>query len=174
MMDEFESNVNRLFAGHAGSKIAILGIGNELRRDDAVGLAVVDRLSSFVDDPSIVVLNCQNAPENFTGYLKRVKPTCVVLVDTADFGALPGDARLFQLNDLEGSSVSTHKASLLALGEYLQTEMNCNIFVIGIQPANCGFGDELSPVARRASLAVADLIRTAINRFREKEDWGYD
>jgi len=170
MMDEFELNVYHLLAAHACSKIAILGIGNELRSDDAVGLAVVDRLSSFFDDPSVVVLNCQNSPENFTGYLKRVKPTCVVLVDAADFGALPGDAHIFQLNDLEGSSVSTHKASLLALGEYLHTEMNCNIFVIGIQPANCDFGDGLSPVARRASVTVADSIRTAINRFRAKED----
>ncbi len=170
MMNEFELNVYRLFAGYACSKIAILGIGNELRHDDAVGLAVVDRLSSSFDDPSVVVRNCQNAPENFTGYLKRVKPTCVVLVDAADFGALPGDAHIFQLNDLKGSSVSTHKASLLALGEYLQTEMNCNIFLIGIQPANCDFGDGLSPVARRASIKVADSIRTAINRFRAKED----
>jgi hydrogenase maturation protease len=160
MMDEFELNVHRFFAGYACSKIAILGIGNELRRDDAVGLAVVDRLSSFIDDPSVVLLNCQNSPENFTGYLKRVKPTCVVLID----------AHIFQLNDLEGSSVSTHKTSLLALGEYLQTEMNCNIFLIGIQPANCDFGDGLSPVARRASVTVADSIRTAINRFRAKED----
>ena len=54
MMDEFELNVNRLFAGYACSKIAILGIGNELRRDDAVGLAVVDRLSSSIDDPSVI------------------------------------------------------------------------------------------------------------------------
>jgi hydrogenase maturation protease HycI len=170
MMDQFQLDVNHLFAEYAGSKIAILGIGNELRYDDAVGLAVVERLSLFINDPSVVVLNCQNAPENFTGHLKRIKPTCVVLIDAADFGATPGDARIFQLNDLDDSSGSTHKASLLALGQYLQTEMTCNIFVIGIQPANCDFGNELSPVARRASVAVADSIRTAINRFRAKED----
>jgi hydrogenase 3 maturation protease len=168
-MNDFELNVNSLFTGYACSKIAILGIGNELRRDDGVGLAVVDRLSSFIDDPSVVVLNCQHVPENFTGYVKRIKPTCVVLVDSADFGASPGEARIFQLNDLEGSSVTTHKASLLALGEYLQSEINCNIFVIGIQPANCDFGSGLSPVARRASIVVADLISTAINRIRAKK-----
>jgi hydrogenase 3 maturation protease len=167
-MDDFKSDVNRLFAGNACSKIAILGIGNELRRDDAVGLAVVDRLNSFIGDPSVVVLNCQHVPENFTGYVKRIRPTCVVLVDAADFGALPGEARIFQLNDLEVSSVTTHKASLLALGEYLQSEINCNIFVIGIQPADCDFGSGLSPIAQRASIVVADLISTAINRIRER------
>jgi hydrogenase 3 maturation protease len=169
MMDEFKSTVNRLFAEYASSKIAILGIGNELRRDDAVGLAIVDRLISFIDDPSVVILNCQNVPENFTGYVKRIKPSCIVLVDAADFGALPGDARIFQLNDLEGSSFTTHKTSLLALGEYLQSEMNCNIFVIGVQPADCNFGSGLSPVAQRASVVVADSISTAINRIRAKK-----
>ena len=92
-----------------------------------------------------------------------------MLVDAADFGALPGDARIFQLNDLEGSSFTTHKTSLLALGEYLQSEMNCNIFVIGVQPADCNFGSGLSPVAQRASVVVADSISTAINRIRAKK-----
>jgi hydrogenase 3 maturation protease len=168
-MDDFESDVNRLFAGHSCSKIAILGIGNELRRDDAVGLAVVDRLSSSIDDPSPVILNCQHVPENFTGKVKRIKPTFVVLIDAADFGALPGEARIFKLNDLEGSSVTTHKASLLALGEYLQSEINCDIFIIGIQPEDCDIGTGLSPVARRASIVVADLISTAINRIYAKK-----
>jgi len=168
-MDNFELHVNHLFAAYACSKIAILGIGNELRRDDAVGLAVADRLNLFNDDPSVFVLNCQHVPENFTGHVKRIKPTCVVLVDAADFGGSPGDARIFQLNALEDSSVTTHKASLLTLGEYLQSEINCTIFVIGIQPADCDFGSGLSPEARRASIVVADLISTAINRIRAKK-----
>ncbi len=155
MMDELELNVYRLLARCVCSKIAVLGIGNILRRDDAVGLAVVDKLSTLINDPLVVVINCQHAPENFTGYVKRVEPTCIILVDAADFGAFPGDARIFQLNELEGSSVITHKASLLTLGEYLQSELNCCIFVIGIQPADCNFGSGLSPVALSASVAVA-------------------
>jgi hydrogenase maturation protease HycI len=169
MIDKFESDVIRLVDGCAGSNIAILGIGNELRRDDAVGLAVVDRLSSFIDDPSIVLLNCQTVPENFTGYIKRFRPTCVVLVDAADFDAVPGAARIFQLNDLESSELTTHGASLVTLGAYLRSETDSNVFVIGIQPADCDFGSGLSPSARRASVAVADAIRTALNRFRAKK-----
>jgi len=67
MMDEFELNVNRLFAGYACSKIAILGIGNELRRDDAVGLAVVDRLSSFFDDPRSLCLTVKTLRKTLQG-----------------------------------------------------------------------------------------------------------
>jgi hydrogenase maturation protease HycI len=169
MMNDFESDVSRLVEGCVGSNIAILGIGNELRRDDAVGLAVVDRLSLFIDDPSIVLLNCQNVPENFTGYVKRFRPTCVVLVDAADFGAVPGDARIFQLNDLESPGITTHRASLAMVGAYLRSEINSDVFVIGIQPADCEFGNGLSTSAHRASVEVADAIRTALNRFRAKK-----
>lgn len=168
-MSEFESDVNHLVGGYAGSNIAILGIGNELRRDDAVGLAVVDRLSSFIDDPSIILLNCQNVPENFTGSVKRFRPTCIVLVDAADFGAVPGDARILQLNDLESPEITTHRASLAMLGAYLRTETNSSVFIIGIQPADCDFGSGLSPSASRASVAVAEAIRTALNCFRAKK-----
>ncbi|MGZ4945743.1 MAG: hydrogenase 3 maturation endopeptidase HyCI [Halobacteriota archaeon] len=169
MTDEFELSVNRLFARYDCKKIVILGIGNELRRDDAVGLAVVDRLRTSIDDPSVIVINCQSAPENYTGNVKRIKPTCIVLIDAADFGATPGDARIFQLHDLEGVSVTTHKASLLTLSVYLQSEINCNIFVIGIQPADCDFGSGLTPIARKASIVVADSVSAAINRIRAKK-----
>lgn len=170
MKDEFNINIEHLLTEHKCARIAVLGIGNELRRDDAVGLAVVDRLSASIDDPSIVVLNCQQAPENFTGVVKRVHPTCVMLIDAADFGALPGDARVFSLGDLESSSITTHAPSLLALGSYLQSEIHCDVFVIGIQPADSDFGVGLSPVAKRASIAVADAIRTAINCFQTKKE----
>jgi hydrogenase 3 maturation protease len=169
MIDEFEAEVGRLVEGCAGSNIALLGIGNELKRDDAVGLAVIDRLNALIDDPSIVMLNCQDAPENFTGYVKRLKPTCVVLIDAADFGAVPGDARIFQLDDLESAAITTHKASLAVLGAYLRSETGANVFVIGIQPADCDFGGGLSPSVRRASVAVAEAIRTALNRFRTQK-----
>jgi hydrogenase 3 maturation protease len=169
MTDEFELSINRLFARYDCKKIVILGIGNELRRDDAVGLAVVDRLRTSIDDPSVIVINCQTAPENYTGNVKRIKPTCIVLIDAADFGATPGDARIIQLHELGEVSVTTHKASLLTLGEYLQSEINCNIFVIGIQPADCDFGSGLSPIALKASIFVADSVSAVINRIRAKK-----
>ena len=74
---------------HPGTKIALLGIGNEFRRDDAVGLAVIDRLDALIDRPSISLIKCHEVPENFTGRVKRFKPACVILIDAADFGGVP-------------------------------------------------------------------------------------
>lgn len=169
-MNEFEFDVCRVIGGCAGSKIAVLGIGNELKCDDAVGLAVVDRLRALVDDVSIAIINCRDVPENFTGYLKRFKPACIVLIDATDFGGLPGEARLFDLDDVMSSAVVTHKASLDVLGAYLRLETEAtNVFLVGIQPADCDVGDELSPAAAKASAMVAEAIGTALNRFRTKK-----
>jgi hydrogenase 3 maturation protease len=147
-----------------------LGIGNELRRDDSVGLAVIDGLGELIDDPSISLVKCHEVPENFTGRVKRFNPACVILIDAADFGGAPGEVRVFELNELEGIEITTHRPSLAMLGEYLQSETSAGIFVIGIQPADREFGEGLSPAARRASIVVADALRTALNRFGAKKD----
>jgi hydrogenase 3 maturation protease len=147
-----------------------LGIGNELRRDDSVGLAVIDGLGELIDDPSISLVKCHEVPENFTGRVKRFNPACVILIDAADFGGAPGEVRVFELNELEGIAITTHRPSLAMLGEYLQSETSAGIFVIGIQPADREFGEGLSPAARRASIVVADALRTALNRFGAKKD----
>jgi hydrogenase 3 maturation protease len=147
-----------------------LGIGNELRRDDSVGLAVIDGLGALIDDSSISLVKCHEVPENFTGRVKRFNPACVILIDAADFGGAPGEVRVFELNELEGIEITTHRPSLAMLGEYLQSETSAGIFVIGIQPADREFGEGLSPAARRASIVVADALRTALNRFGAKKD----
>jgi hydrogenase 3 maturation protease len=94
----------------------------------------------------------------------------VILIDAADFSGAPGEFRVFELNELEGIEITTHRPSLAMLGEYLQSETSAGIFVIGIQPADREFGEGLSPAVRRASTMVADALRTALNRFGAKKD----
>jgi hydrogenase 3 maturation protease len=169
MIDEFEAEFSCIIEECAGSRIALLGIGNELKGDDAVGLAIIDRLNALIDNPLILTLNCQNAPENFTGSVKRLKPSCVVLIDAADFDAMPGEVRIFRLDDLKNAATTTHKAPFNVLGMYLHSETGANVFVIGIQPEDCRLGLGLSPSVQSASVAVADVISTVLNRFRTKE-----
>ncbi|MGZ4862970.1 MAG: hydrogenase 3 maturation endopeptidase HyCI [Halobacteriota archaeon] len=170
MIDRFESDVSHRLKRCSGTKIALLGIGNELRRDDSVGLAVIDGLGALIDDPSISLVKCHEVPENFTGRVKRFNPACVILIDAADFGGAPGEVRVFELNELEGIEITTHRPSLAVLGEYLQSETSAGIFVIGIQPEDQEFGEGLSPAVRRASTMVAGALRTALNRFGAKKD----
>jgi len=169
VIDRFDSDVSQLLQGCLGAKIALLGIGNEFRRDDGVGLTVIQRLGALIDHSSIFLLKCHEVPENFTGRVKRFKPACVILIDAADFGGVPGEARIFELSELASIHVTTHRPSLAVLGDYLLSETSARIFVIGIQPADQEFGEGLSPAARRASIVVANALRAALNHFGAKK-----
>ena len=168
MIEQFESEVARSLEKCANRRIAFLGIGNELRHDDGVGPAVIDTLKACINDPSITTLNCADVPENFTGYVKRLMPSCIILVDATDFGGYPGEAHIFTLSDLQTADVTTHKPSLAVLGAYLSSETGASVFVVGIQPVNTDFGTGLSPILRAASNHVAEAISAALNRSKIK------
>ncbi|MGZ4902162.1 MAG: hydrogenase 3 maturation endopeptidase HyCI [Halobacteriota archaeon] len=161
---EFAESLKRCMTG----RLVILGIGNELRHDDAVGLVIIEELRRRVKDSAVTILNCADIPENFTGHVKRLDPACIVLVDAADFGGHPGDAHVFFLHDTEKGDVSTHKASLAVLGEYLRSETGASVFIIGVQPDNTEFGSGLTQTVREASDSISEAISTVLNHYRTK------
>ena len=167
---DFESEVKHRLMRCGRTKIILLGIGNEFRRDDAIGLTVIDKLAAFVHDPLVILIKCHDAPERFTGHVKRLEPTCIIIIDAADFGGFPGQTHIFELEELENLALTTHRPSLAVLGEYLRAETAADVFVIGIQPANQEYGEGMSRTANRASVQVVDALRTALNQCGTKRD----
>jgi hydrogenase 3 maturation protease len=132
-------------------KIAVLGIGHELRGDDAVGIFVARGLEPLVPlQERLLVIDAGSAPENFTGTLRRFKPDLVLVVDAAQLGEPPGSARWLDWQDTVGLSASTHTLPMHVLCGYLVNELGCEIALLGIQPAHTAFGAPLSPSVRRA------------------------
>jgi hydrogenase maturation protease HycI len=141
-------------------RVAILGVGSELRGDDAAGILVIKGLGGRAvkirRGTSFKVFNGATAPENITGEVKRFRPTHIVMVDTVEFGKRPGT--VFMLESCEvgpGVSFSTHKLPAKVLIDYLADSLECDISVIGIQPKNLDFG---RPVSREVALAVDRII----------------
>lgn len=132
-------------------RIAVLGVGNELRGDDAAGLHVVRLLQPLVADlPGILVLDGGPAPENFTGVLRRFSPDLVLLVDAAEMEALPGVLRFLPWQETVGLGSSTHSLPPYMLASYLVHELGCQVALIGIQTRDNTFGAPISPVISRA------------------------
>lgn len=168
MPEQFESEFARSLERCFAKRLVFLGIGNELRHDDAAGLVIIEKLRLRVKDPSVTMLDCADTPENFTGHVKRLDPACIVLVDAADFGGRPGEAHVFALSDIEKADISTHKASLAVLGAYLRSETGASVFVIGIQPDNTEFGSGLTQTLREASDSIVEAISTVLNHYSTK------
>jgi len=127
------------------SRIAILGVGNELMGDDGVGIIAARRLSAIINKPCILVLECGVAPEAFTSIILRFQPDLILILDAVDFGGSPGSVSLLNISSLDRVSISTHKPSLTIMAKYLEMNgLKARILVLAIQPQFIGFNVGLS------------------------------
>lgn len=155
--------------------MAVVGIGHELRGDDAAGLAVACALQTMDNGrwtintrPTsgvhrLLVINAGPAPENYTGPLRRFQPDLVILVDAADMGEAPGTVRCLACEETTGLSASTHTLPPYVLAHYLTASLGCEVILLSIQPADTSIGKPLSPAVRQAvadvAQGLADLLR---------------
>jgi len=159
------STLARALAG--AERVAVLGVGHELRRDDGVGVVVARRVNDLLaraaeeGRPRIGVCGFEGgpAPESSTGALRRFAPTHVIIVDAADMGENPGTARLVSEEAVAGTGFSTHSMPLTVLSEYLRRSLGCSVVLLGIQPLSIEFGEGLSgPVGEAADVVARAVV----------------
>lgn len=137
-------------------RVAVLGVGHELRGDDAAGLMVIRQI-----EPSerVMVIEGGPAPENTTGMLRTFHPQVVILVDAAQLNCPPGTIACLSAEDLDGLSASTHTLPLDLLARYLMHELGCVVVLVGIQPAQNHLNTGLSPAVEWAVQSVSSTLR---------------
>ncbi len=142
-------------------KLAILGVGSELRGDDGVGPYLSEKLSSF-NSESFLSINGDLIPENFTGDLRKFQPENIIIIDAAFMGKSTGYIEIVRINDLTGISFSSHSMPLSVLGKYLLQEIGANIYILGIQSSNIDFGSEISREVKEAADKIFEIIKERI------------
>ena len=138
-------------------RIAIVGIGHELRGDDAAGLIVGQQLQPVAAD-RLLIIEAGHAPENHTGRLRRFHPDLVLLVDCAQLDTPPGTICWLPWQETSGLSASTHTMPPYMLARFLTAELQCEVALIGIQPAQTTLGTPLSENVRQAVETVVQII----------------
>lgn len=136
--------------------MAIVGVGSDMRGDDVAGIEVVRRLRRKLESSKVLLIEGGVTPENFTGQMRRFKPTHVLLIDATDFDSEPGDVVLAEPETIVGQSISTHTLPLSILADYLREQTGAKIMLLGIQPARAQMGAEMS-----------ELVKDAIERVKE-------
>lgn len=139
-------------------RIAILGIGNPLRSDDAAGVLAARGLAEAClthGFDSILVIDAGHAPENRTAELRRFAPQIVILIDAAEMGAEPGAIRWIGIDEIDGMSASTHTLPLSMLAKYLSLDLGCDVYLLGIQPRATEIGEQVSDEILQA---VSELV----------------
>lgn len=139
-------------------KLVVLGIGNPLRGDDASGLEILKQLRGRVSKKRVRLIDAGTMPENFTGEVKRFKPSHVLLVDAASFGAEPGGVRLVPPEDIAGVAVSTHALPLSLFAEVVQKTVKARVLLLGVQPKTADFVEGLTPELKKATKSIAEHL----------------
>lgn len=143
----------------------VIGIGNEYRHDDAVGLLVARRLrEKNLDGVTMLELSGEGASliEAWKGAEK------VILIDAVHSGAQPGTIYRFEANQqpipTKFFHYSTHAFSVaeaIALARTLN-QLPSYLIVYGIEGKNFEAGLGLTPEVERASFTVLDRICTEL------------
>ena len=141
------------------ARVAILGVGNEMKGDDGAGVRVVRELSQRMPaTPGVLLIDAGQAPENFTGPLRRFRPDLVIEVDAADQAAEPGAVAWIDWRDADGMSASTHTLPPSVLASFLTADLGCQVALIGIQPATLDLNVPLSPAVEQAVGELAEVL----------------
>jgi hydrogenase 3 maturation protease len=148
-------------------KIGVLGIGSELRADDAAGILVAQRVEELMGDkkthPQIETFIGATAPENLTGEIKRFAPTHLVIVDAADLDSEPGTITLMDPDSIGGTTFCTHSLPLKVMIDYLLDSFECDVIIVGIQPKSLAVGASVSNEVLNAVQFLATTICDAIS-----------
>jgi len=149
-----------------GVRLVVFGVGNELMRDDGIGVRVARRLRETLADERVAVIEAGTAVLDALDLVPAGAD--VIVVDAASGGAPPGSVHRFGLDDLSARrGVSLHEVGLpeaVALARLGGAEFG-NVIVLGVEPAAIEAGTELSPILEAKLPAILDAVRAEVARL---------
>jgi hydrogenase 3 maturation protease len=141
----WQNTIKEFTAGNA--RIAILGIGNIRKGDDAAGALCADTLKvkfgPAISD-HIKIVNGGETPENFTGDIRHFSPSHVIIIDAVIAGHQPGAIFIVEPEKIENTDVSTHRMPLTMLYRFLEESIGSHVIMIGIEPEKVDLDTKIS------------------------------
>ncbi len=145
----------------------VIGVGNEFRRDDGIGLAVLELLQAEVP-ASVRLVASDGEPsrliEEWTGADLAVVVDALPPEAGPDAGSeLAGEVRSIVLDEIAAAPPATASSHGLGLGEAIGLgraldRMPRRLVIHAVRAADCGYGTGLTP----AVAAVAGTVAAAV------------
>jgi hydrogenase 3 maturation protease len=153
-----EGELREWFRG--AGRVVVVGVGNPIRMDDFVGVAIVRGLRGKVDENRVMLIEAETIPEDHMQEIIDYKPTHVLLIDAAVLGLKAGEAKLIKPEQLTAfPAFSTHMLPLRLFCEYLSKSSNAAIALLLVEPERTEFGEGLSSAVLRSEQEIAKLLR---------------
>lgn len=147
----------------------IVGMGNPFRKDDGLGVYIINKLMRQCDYPGITFFNAEDIIESYAYKISMCENDTVILIDAmdaVDTDVAPGTIIFDSYNNFfeEQGCYSTHKLSLKLSCKILE-QSGKEIYILGIIPADIDFGQGFTPEIQ----ASADLVADALTDFITKQ-----
>ena len=142
--------------------VHLVGVGNELRSDDAVGLEIASSLRKMLGAspaPGVKIHACTPMPERLLSKLASGEGR-VIVFDAVEASASPGKVVFRSMSDTKYGFFGTHNIPLQlvpGLGDHLR-----DFFLVGVQPASLEVGQSLSETVRESMDEVVAVVAAGV------------
>jgi hydrogenase maturation protease len=144
-------------------KIIVMGLGSDIRGDEAAPLEIIDRLEEE-NLNSVYLIRAETRPENFTENIRRFNPTHMLILHAGSWGGEPGDTLFVPLEENDESSL--HESPLTSLIHYLKPILDVKVRLLYIEPKISRFGEitpELEEAVKRISVSIINSLKERPN-----------
>jgi len=132
-------------------KIVFAGVGNLLRKDDGVGPFIAHRIRK---NENRIVFIPESGIDRYIQSINKERPDAFVIIDCMEMGKPAGHWQVFSIDQITDTTCHSHNISLKKLGVFFRSET----WVIGVQPADIGVGEGISPEVNRAAAEIIAFI----------------
>ena len=143
-------------------KIAVVGVGNILLKDEGIGVKVVKELESKFSFPAnVTLIDGGTAGHHLVNMLAGFD--LIIVIDAVQGGEKPGTIFRFTLDQIPfelNTHLSVHQVSVLeALNQVTLLGENQKVIFVGIEPEDISpWGMELTPVIEEKKPELKKLV----------------
>ncbi|MEF8873074.1 MAG: hydrogenase 3 maturation endopeptidase HyCI [Candidatus Thermoplasmatota archaeon] len=137
------------------AKKLLMGVGNDIRGDDAAGEIVAREFESEEWE----TVDCGSVPENHITLIEDDQYELVVIIDAAKMGLEPGELRIVPREHLGVFTMSTHAMPLSTVMGFLDKKVD-EVILIGIQPKDMSLKEGMTPELEEAKNRMIELLKS--------------
>ena len=156
-------------------KAGIIGLGNPLRRDDGIGIVLLEKLIEKKSDlpEGIEYIDGGTGGMNLLHILALFD--VALIIDAVNLNGKPGESKLFKSEDVcskkSSINISTHESDVLKIINLSKElgEIPDELFIFGVQPKDTSQGDGLSSELQQSVESLTSNLQNEITKiFDEK------
>jgi hydrogenase maturation protease len=152
---------------NCGIKIAILGLGNELLRDDGIGIHAIRALQK---QKLKGVILAQIGTAALRAQLILVESDFVIAIDSIHYNSPPGTIYSFDAEDQRCDQLfSLHDLGIIGALKLLPKQLQPKVTIIGIEPQIIGYGLELSETVKASLPKLIELVTETIEKINNEK-----